>query len=115
MLNAIGIYEEDETLDGSVLKKVKFSQQEKNTLFASNQLETVETLLFKSPLYSTMEPYKIYFSERNKECIYLYISNATRKLCAISSRKPLDRSEQAALFQNIEHILIRPDTIKRTL
>lgn len=114
MLYAIGIYTPDTSGSDVLMQKVKYAQQDKG-LFSSNQLENVDKILLKSSFYSTMESNKIYKFETADEFNYLYKPRSKEAVLAISSRKNLDPSEKSFLFKNIEHILIRPDSIKVTL
>lgn len=115
MLRALAIYTHDESEEKVELKRFKYAQQDKSILFQVNQLETIDNILFKTPFYSTMEVNKPYLNIAKNEYHYLYLSSATRAVFAITSRSELDPTEKAFLFKNMEHILIRPDTVKTTL
>lgn len=116
MLNAIGVYVQDITKEDFKLKKTKFAQQDKSGfLFYSNQLENIDSVLFKSAFPSAMQPKKVYPIESKNEYCYLYFSTKTNAFLAISSKKPLDPIEQRYLFNNIEHIVKTDSKVKLTL
>lgn len=133
MLHAIGIYTEIESKDAAPkkLKKVISAQQEKpesmlkapSQLFFSsnttpvNQLKNVDELLLNSNYYETeMTPGMLYkFRASHGEINYIFQPVNQPFIMAISSRTKLDASEKVYLFKNIEHIYLRPDSIKTTL
>lgn len=115
-LNAIGIYQEQDNMcPGTGLKKVKYAQQDKSILFPCNQLENIDDYLLKSTEYSALELGKIYNFKKDDDYSYLYHSKSAERILAISSRTPVDSLELAFLFKNIEHIIIRPDKVNKTL
>lgn len=129
MLHALGIYVQN----GNELEKVNYAQQEKSSppnfaFFQAeqkslNQLENIESALHEEDessnlkFYAIMEPNKVYRCKTSKEYDYLYKARikSADTIFVISSKYELDPSEKAFLFKNMEHILIRPDTVKKSL
>lgn len=129
MLHALGIYIQTDV----GLEKVQSAQQEKSnpSSFAFfqneqkplNQLENIENVLHEEgessnlKFYAIMQPNKVYRCKTSKEYDYLYKIRikSTDAIFVISSKYELDPSEKAFLFKNMEHILIRPDTVKKSL
>lgn len=145
MLHAIGIYVvEEDASHAKKLKKVKCAQQEKQESINSNdssseeskeqkttstllfflpqrtpinQLKNVDDLLLNSDYYQTEMkpglPYK--FKAGPGEINYIFQPSGHDFILVISSRTKLDPFEKGNLFRNIQHVYLRPDSVKTTL
>jgi hypothetical protein len=129
MLHALGIYIQTDV----GLEKIKCAQQEKtkpsNAMFFQNeqkpvnQLENIDNALHEqdkeseSKFYVTMKPNAVYRRVTTREYDFLYKIKikSTDTIFAISSKYELSPEEKGFLFTNMQHILIRPDTVKASL
>lgn len=129
MLHALGIYIQKDT----GLEKIQSAQQEKNNPSSSmffkteekpvNQLENIEEILHEedeetnAKFYATMQFNAVYRSKAAKEFDFLHKVKLKSAdiIFVISSKYELSPEEKAFLFKNMEHILIRPDTVQASL
>jgi hypothetical protein len=112
MLNAIGIYLDCRETKPGVFQKVNAAPQHKGGLFSSNPLANLEKHSL-TQLPPILELNSLYSFHVNAE--FHYILKTGKFLLTIASRKELFPKELAFLFKNIEHVQLRPATVKVTL
>jgi len=113
MLNAIGIYSDCRDQKSGAFQRINSSPHYKGGLFASNPLANLEKNSL-TQLPQVLESNTLYSYHVNDE--YHYILQSSGKfLMTIASRKEVFPQELSFLFKNIEHVQIRPASVKATL
>jgi hypothetical protein len=112
MLNAIAIYHY-ETNPEQPPKRLTVAQQDKS-LFASNQLASLETNSMPKVL-SLLGQAAVILLQVNNEFHYFSECQSDQYILAICSKKRLESSEIYYLFENMRHVLYRSQSVKFSL
>jgi hypothetical protein len=114
MIIAIGVYRTNQNNYDKSYDKILFGQQNRGELFPGNKLEKVETHSLRK--FSQNLEAQVDYYPYEDEHHYLYKPNLDGNIIlAIVSKTPLQALELRYLFTNIEHIRIKPQSVKTTL
>jgi Synaptobrevin len=114
MLRAIAIYDDAPRNASGTFQRISFAQQDKGTLFNSNQLADLEKYTLPS-LPDDLDTTKTYSISVMNEYHYVKKNPGDKFIMTICSRSKLAISELHYLFINMRHAHLRSASIGLTL